>query len=289
MPKGGYYFDAIIRQEPIDENKLNPKEWVEQTCDLYKEEDLRFIEETSKWYFKNTEYSLIGNFWGADFGDIAFVPGSHVPFPKGIRDPEEWYISFIKRKQYIKDIFQYQYEIQIKNLKMYREAAGDRIDVIIMSGTDFGTQNGPLISPAVYREMFKPLHKEMNDWVHKNTGWKTFFHSCGSVVDFLDDFIQAGVDILNPVQITASGMDPENLKKKYGEKLVFWGGGIDTQRVLPFGSLNEVRQDVEYNINVLGKNGGFVFAAIHNIQASVPAENIIEAFKTVREKGIYKT
>jgi hypothetical protein len=87
--------------------------------------------------------------------------------------------------------------------------------------------------------MFKPLHKEMNDWVHRNTGWKTFFHSCGSVADFLDDFIQAGVDILNPVQITASGMDPENLKKKYGDKLVFWGGGIDTQRVLPFGSLNE--------------------------------------------------
>jgi hypothetical protein len=287
MPKGGYYFDSIIRQEPIEENKLDPKEWAEQSFDLYKDEDLKFIEETSKWYFDNSEYSLIGNFWGADFGDIAFVPGSHILEPKGIRDVEEWYVSFITRKQYIKDIFQYQYEIQMENLKMYREAAGDRIDIIIMSGTDFGTQNGPLISPDVYREIFKPLHKAMNDWVHENTEWKTLFHTCGSVVEFLDDFIEAGVDILNPVQITASGMYPEFLKENYGDKLVFCGGGIDTQRVLPFGTTDEVKNDVENNIKTFGKNGGFIVAAIHNIQANVPAKNIIEAFKTVREKGHY--
>ena len=128
MPKDGFYFDAIVRQEPIDEARLDPKEWAEQTYALYTDEDLRYLEETSKWYYENTEYALVGNFWGAGFGDIAVVPGPGIPHPKGIRDPEEWYVSVVTRKEYIKDIFGYQFEIQMKNLKMYREAVGDRIE-----------------------------------------------------------------------------------------------------------------------------------------------------------------
>ena len=287
MPKGGYYFDTIVRQEPIDESRLDPKEWVEQTYSLYTDEDLEYLEKTSRWYYENTNYSLLGNFWGAGFGDIAIVPGPHIPHPKGIRDPEEWYISTITRKQYIKEIFQYQFELQMKNLKLYREAVQDRIDIIVMSGTDFGAQDGPFISPSLYREVFKPLHKAMNDWIHENTNWKTFYHSCGSDVDFLDDFVSAGVDILNPVQISASGMDPNFLKKNYGDKLVFWGGGVDTQKTLPFGTPEEVKKEVENNMLIFGKDGGFVFNTVHNFQATVPVDNLVAMFETVRKKGSY--
>jgi hypothetical protein len=288
MPKSGFYFDAIVRQEPIDEAKLDPKEWVLQNYALYTDEDLRYIEETSKWCFENTDYALLGNFWGAGFGDIALVPGPGVLHPKGIRDPEEWYVSAVTRRGYIMDIFRYQFELQMKNLKMYREAAGDRIDVIVMSGTDFGSQGGPFISPHSYREMFKPLHKAMNDWVHENTAWKTFFHTCGSIVPFFEDFHEAGVDILNPVQISAQGMDPALLKEKYGDWFVFWGGGVDSQGVLSFGKPEQVREQVEHNIKTFGKGGGYVFNNVHNIQATVPVENVVAMFETLRDKGAYQ-
>lgn len=287
MPKNGYYFDSIVRQEPIDEEKLDAREWALQTYSLYNDEHLKYLEDTSKWYFENTDYSLVGNFWGAGFGDIAVVPGPGIKNPVGIRDPEEWYVSSVLRKDYISDIFHYQFELQMKNLKMYREAVGDRIDVIVMSGTDFGSQNGPFISPSAYRELFKPLHKAMNDWVHENTGWKTFYHTCGSVAAFFDDFYEAGVDILNPVQISASGMDPEILKKEYGDKFVFWGGGVDSQGVLTFGSPEEVSGQVERNIRIFSKNGGFIFNNVHNIQATVPVKNLVALFKTLKEKREY--
>jgi hypothetical protein len=280
MPKDGFYFDAIVRQEPIDEDKLDPREWVEQTYALYTDEDLRYLEETSKWYYENTEYALLGNFWGAGFGDIAIVPGPGIPHPIGIRDPEEWYVSAITRNDYVNDIFGYQFELQMKNLKMYREAVGDRIEIIVMSGTDFGSQTGPFISPAAYREMFKPLHRAMNDWVHDHTKWMTFFHTCGSIVGFLDDFREAGVDILNPVQISAEGMDPVFLKQKYGDKFVFWGGGVDSQGSLAFGTPEDVRKEVRRNIESFMQGGGFVFNNVHNIQATVPVENIMAFFET---------
>ena len=138
MPTGGFYFDSIVRQEPIDEAKLDPKEWVAQSYSLYTEEELRFLEETSRRWFESSNYSLIGNFWGAGFGDIALVPGPAVAHPKGIRDPEEWYVSSITRKDYVQEIFRLQLELQMKNLQMYRQAVGDRIDVVVISGTDFG-------------------------------------------------------------------------------------------------------------------------------------------------------
>jgi hypothetical protein len=287
MPKDGYYFDVIVRQEPIDEARLDPKEWVEQNYGLYTEEDLRYLEDTSGWYFDNTDYGLVGNFWGAGFGDIALVPGPHVPYPKGIRDPEEWYVSTVLRKSYVQEIFQLQLELQMKNLKMYREAVGERIEVIVMSGTDFGAQNGPFISPDAYREMYKPLHREMNDWVHANTPWKTFFHTCGSLIGLLDDLYEAGVDILNPVQISAANMEPERLKGEYGDKFVFWGGGIDAQHTLPFGTPEAVREEVARTVRVFGKGGGFVFNNVHNIQAGIPVENLLAMFEAFAEHSAY--
>ncbi|HUI73201.1 MAG TPA: uroporphyrinogen decarboxylase family protein [Spirochaetia bacterium] len=282
MPKDGFYFDTIVRQEPIDEAKLNPGEWVEQSYSLYTDEDLRYLESMAKRWYEESAYSLVGNFGGAGFGDIAFVPGPDIPHPKGIRDPEEWYVSTVTRKDYIQEIFRLQLEMQMKNLEMYHQAVGNRIDVIFMSGTDFGSQNGPFISPAAYREIFKPLHKKMNDWVHANTPWKTFYHTCGSIFAFLDDFAEAGVDILNPVQISAAGMSPETLKGKYGDTFVFWGGAIDAQHTLAFGRPEEVREEALHNRAVFCKGGGFVFNNVHNIQATVPPENMVALLTAVK-------
>ncbi len=282
MPKNGYYFDVIVRQEPIEEDKLDPKEWVDQTYSLYSDEDLQYIEDTAKWYYENTDYALIGNFWGAGFGDIAIVPGPGVLHPKGIRDVQEWYMSTVIRKSYVQEIYQYQLELQMKNLELYQQAAGDRIEVIVMSGTDFGSQRGPFISPDAYRELYQPLHKAMNTWVHEHTGWKTFYHTCGSIVEFLDDFHEAGIDILNPVQISAKGMDPEFLKTNYGDKFVFWGGGINPQQTLPFGTPQEVKEEVAHNVKTFKKDGGFVFNNVHNIQSNIPIKNLMAMFDTLK-------
>ena len=283
MPQDGYYFDLLVHQDPIDEKNLNPEDWAKQQYSVFSEEELEYLERKSENLYKNTDLSIVGKFLNTSFGDIAHVPGGAIKHPKGIRDPQKWLIAHIENPEYIKGIFELQCEIGLKNLELSYEAVGNKIDVIMVSGTDFGTQNAPFISPDMYREFYKPFHKRINDWIHKNTSWKTFYHSCGSVVAFLDDFVEVGVDILNPVQTSAKDMDPKMLKKKYGDKLVFWGGGIDTQRTLPFGTPEEVRKEVNERCQIFGKGGGFVFNTIHNIQSKVPIENLMTMFQTVKE------
>jgi uroporphyrinogen-III decarboxylase len=136
--------------------------------------------------------------------------------------------------------------------------------------------------------MIMPHYKRLCSWVHKNTSWKTFLHSCGSVYNYIPYWIEAGIDIFNPVQISAVGMDPKRLVDEFGGKIVFWGGGCDTQRVLPFGSSNEVRDHVKNNIEIFGKcNGGYVFSQVHNIQQDVPVENVLSMYKAVHQYGKY--
>jgi len=281
MPKGGSFFDTIVRQPPIDEDKLDAKEFARQTFSLYTEEDLRGLEETTKRIYENTNYSIVGSFFGASFSRLTEIMAPFLTHPVGIRDPEEWFASLLLRQDYIREIHELQFQVGMKNLKMYKQAVGDRIDVILMSGTDFGTQTGLLFSADLYRDLFKPLHAEMNRWVHENTEWKTFYHTCGSIKPLLDDFYEAGIDILNPVQISAAGMDPHFLKEQYGSKFVFWGGGVDTQRVLPFETEENVRGNVRDLLNIFSHGGGFVFSTVHNIQDKVPVRNILAAFDEV--------
>ncbi len=283
MPEGGYYFDPIVRQETIDEKNLNPEDWANQQFSVFSDEILRYLEKEVDELYKNTDLFIVGEFIDATFGDIALVPGPSIKHPRGIRDPEEWYLAHLLHPEYIKGIFTIQCEIALKNLELSYQVVGDKIGVIVVSGTDFGSQNGPFISPDMYREFYKPFHKRVNDWIHKNTSWKTLYHSCGSIFAFLDDFVEAGVDIINPVQTSAKDMDPKMLKEKYGDKLVFWGGGVDTQKTLPFGTPEEVKNEVTERCRMFGKGGGYVFNAIHNIQSKVPVENIITMFQTARE------
>lgn len=280
LPKGGFYFDAIVRQEPLDLEQLDPREWAEQ-FGVLSEEDLEYFGATADRLYRETDYGLILNFGQAGLGDIAIVPGEMLLRPKGVRDPQLWYECLVTHTEYIRGIFALQTETVLKNLALLQQAVGDKLDAVIISGTDFGTQRGPFASPKLFRDLWKPFYRRMNDWVHAHARWKTFYHSCGSIAALLDDFIEMGVDILNPVQCSAAGMDATALKAKYGDRLVFWGGGVDTQRTLPFGTPDQVRREVRERVQVFGRGGGFVFNTIHNIQAQTPVENIVAMFEEV--------
>ncbi len=281
MPRGGFYFDPLVRQEPIDQKHLDPQEWVENQYSLLTEEDLGYLEKTVDHLYKNTDLAIVNCFGQGGFGDIALVPGPGVKHPKGIRDPQEWYVAHLEHPDYIKGIFELQCRIALKNLELLYQAVGDKIEAIVVSGTDFGTQKASFISPKTYREIYKPFHQRLNDWIHRHTQWKVFYHTCGSVISLLDDLVEVGVDILNPVQCSAEGMEAEGLKSKYGDQLIFWGGGVDTQKTLPFGTAAQVKREVEERCHTLGRGGGFVFAAIHNIQPQTPVENLLAMFEVL--------
>ena len=281
MPKDGYFFDCIVRQEPFDEEKLNPEDNMEEFV-LISEEDLGHIVRSVK-AASATGRGVIASFAGTALGDIALVPGPFLKHPRGIRDIAEWYVSTSSRQGYIHKIFEHQCEIAIKNLERIYAAIGDSIQAVFICGTDFGTQTSAFCSVNTFRNLYFPYYKQINDWIHSHTQWKTFKHSCGAVSKFLPSFIEAGIDILNPVQCSATGMDPKQLKANFGDQLVFWGGGVDTQRVLPFGTTAEVREQVLRRCEVFAEGGGFVFNTIHNVQAGTPVENIVAMLEAVHE------
>ena len=166
-----------------------------------------------------------------------------------------------------------------------RLLTGGRRIFAIFFGQDFGTQRGELIAPEMFRKLIAPYYKKIFSWIHENTCWKVFFHCCGSIYKLIPILIDCGVDILNPVQCEATGMDPSRLKKEFGDKLVFWGGGIDTQTILAKGTVDEVRQQVKERIKILSPEGGFVFNPVHNIQHGVPSENILACYDAAWEYG----
>jgi uroporphyrinogen-III decarboxylase len=211
------------------------------------------------------------------------VPAPFLKRPRGIRDVAEWYMSTLTRFDYVYKVFERQCEIALANLAKIHEAVGDRVAAVFVTGTDFGTQNGPFIGPPMYRKLYQPFHRRVNDWVHEHTAWKTFIHSCGSVVALLPDILDAGFDILNPVQCSAVGMDPQTLKDRFGPRVTFWGGGVDTQKTLPFGTPEEVRSQVRQRIETFNRGGGFVFNTVHNVLARTPVENLLALYQTVAE------
>jgi hypothetical protein len=282
MPAGGFYFDEIVRQPPLDQAKLDPADNTEDFTPM-SEEDLAYFENETGRLYSKTDKAVFGGFCFTSFGDIALVPAPWLKNPKGIRDIEEWYISTLTRRDYVYKVFEGQCEIALANLEKLHRILENKINVTLITGTDFGAQNNLFISEQSYRDLYKPFHKTVNDWLHRNTGWKTFIHSCGSIVKLIPDLIEAGFDILNPVQTAAAGMDPKDLKERFGEQIVFWGGGVDTQRTLPFGTPEEVRREVRERVEIFGRGGGFVFAGIHNIQAGIPVENLLALFEAFRE------
>jgi hypothetical protein len=280
MPKAGFFFDTIIRQDPIDEAELDPAHNLEEFEPLA-EEDLAYWRRAVDSVRGGTE-SVIATVGGAALGDIALVPAPFAKHPKGIRDVAEWYMTTVARPDYVHAVFERQTEIAIERLAALHRIGGDVIQAVFLCGTDFGTQDSQFLSPASFRELYLPYYRRMNDWIHRHTGWKTFKHSCGAVEPLIGCFADAGFDILNPVQINAAGMDPRHLKEKYGDRVIFWGGGVDTQKVLPFGTPAEVFDHVLRQCEILGSGGGFVFNTVHNIQANVPVENVAAMVRAAR-------
>jgi len=174
-------------------------------------------------------------------------------------------------------------ESYMRDLEKYFEATEGTLDVIQFND-DLGTQQNLLISPKMYRELLKPYHKRMFGYVReKHPGTKVFFHSCGAIFDILPDLIDCGAQIINPVQISAAGMDPQRLKREYGRDVVFWGGGVDTQKILSFAPPETVRAQVRQMLDIFAPGGGYVFSQVHNVDAGVPPENLIAAFQAAKE------
>ena len=173
-------------------------------------------------------------------------------------------------------------EVHMSTLAQVCQAVGDVVD-IIRFGDDLGMESGPFMSPSMYRALFKPRHAQLCAYVKKHSGMKTFLHSCGSIYKLLPDLIEAGYDILNPVQTACTDMEPKRLKREFGRDITFWGGGVDTRSILNHGTKEQVRENVLENLSVFAPGGGYVFGAIHNILPDVPPQNIEAMFQAVRE------
>ena len=281
MPKTGFFFDALDRQKPIDDSTLKVEDNLEEFSHITEPELAYWKDKVNG--LKDNSKAVVASLGGTALGDIALVPAINLKDPKGIRGVEEWYISTLIREDFIKEIYDRQTDIAIQNLSLLSEVIGNKIDVVFTCGTDFGTQNSTFCSTETYDRVWLPYYKKLNDWIHQNTTWKTFKHSCGAVEPLMSHFIESGFDIINPVQINASGMDPRKLKEKYGDKLVFWGGGVDTQGAFAFGTPAQVREQVKSQCDILNNNGGFVFNTVHNIQANVPFENVVAMLEALKE------
>lgn len=281
MPTTGYFFDSIIRQPELDEDNLNVGDNLEEFGPMKPAEEAYWREQTE--LFRGCDRAVVTHLNGTALGDIALVPAPFLTNPKGVRDVAQWYMTVATDPDFVQDLFDRQVEIALGNLQKLHAIAGDVIDVVVVCGTDFGTQESTFCSRATYDEIWLPRYKRINDWIHSNTNWKTFKHSCGAIESFLPSIIESGFDIINPVQCSAKGMDAKLLKERHGDRITFWGGGVNTQKTLPFGTPEEVRTEVLERCETFAPGGGFVFNAIHNVQALTPTENVVAMIDAVRE------
>jgi hypothetical protein len=280
MPADGYFFDNIERQPEIDEDALDPRDNLSDFQPLA-EEELQHLEASAR-RARSTGRMVVGSFGGTALGDISHIPGPALINPRGIRSVTEWYMSTRMRREYVHAVFDGQTTVGLANIQRIAERCGDSIDIVNLCGTDFGTQKSTFCSVDTFDELWAPYYKRMISWIHSNTAWRVFKHSCGAVEKLIPSLLDCGFDILNPVQCSAAGMDPEKLKDKYGRDIVFWGGGVDTQSVLPFGEPDQVREQVKRRVEIFSAGGGFVFNTVHNVQACTPIRNFAAMIEALR-------
>jgi hypothetical protein len=281
MPEGGFYFDNLERSPEFDEDTMTAKDQTEEN-QVVGPDFLKFYAgEIAR--IKKTGRAVVVTPGYYGLGDVNNVPGPNLKKPIGIRNIADWYTAPLMYPEFVEEVFDIEAERAIESFKLINDAFGNDIDIVYLCGADFGAQQGPLMDPEVVRKFHMPRYKKMNDWIHANTNWKTLKHSCGGIFPVLPVLIEAGFDAINPVQCSAAGMDPQNLKNTYGKDIVFWGGGVDTQKILPFGTPEEVRAQVLQRLEIFSKDGGYVFNTIHNIQAGTPIENIAAMIAAVKE------
>lgn len=269
MPKGGHYYDQIAHilceaQELSDLDGFEPERFLPDEVEDIAQRVTKLYNETNK--------AIVFGFGGSLFeqGQCDF-------------NFENFYYNLLAEPELMHAYFSKLTDAYVENLKAVLDRVGDMIDVIHFRD-DLGTQIAPQISPATYREMIKPYHSKMFRFVHTNyPNVRCLLHSCGAIFDLIPDLIDAGVDILNPVQISASGMDPKRLKQAYGDRLVFWGGGADLQMFVQNHEPEEIRAHVRENILALKENGGYVFTQVHNFQHDIEPEKILAIYDTARQ------
>jgi len=266
MPKDGFYFDRTEKfpgAAHIDVDKWQPHHWTE--------EELEYVHAQAERLYTNTPYALACN----------VNPPQEFFTSMGTGDFAAWWGTLASEPEYVHALFEKNTEVWMSNLKRFACAVGDRV-AILQIADDFGTQESLLLSVKMFRELLMPYYKRGLDWIHQNTQMKVMLHSDGALFPLIPSLIEMGVDILNPVQLNARGMEPAKLKQTFGDQLVFWGGAADCQRTLPFGKPADVADEAETHLKVFSPGGGYVFAAVHNIQAGVPPDNILALFETAR-------
>ena len=269
MPKEGFYFSRI-------HSRLEHAESVNDIDDFDLHE---FVPGETEWLsreslrLRNTGFAVLGQF-GGNF------------FERGNRlfGMEKFMIMLLTEEEMVRHFMERLTQAAIEDFDNYREAVEDRVDIIQLND-DLGSQEGPLISPDLYKKLVKPYQKRLYQHIKETTGMHLFLHSCGGIYEFIPHLIDIGVEILNPVQYTARGMDPVKLKREFGKDIVFWGGGCDAQKVLQHGTVAEVRKETARMIDILSQGGGFVFSQVHNLQPGTPPENIIAMFEVIEERN----
>ncbi len=271
-PAASFYFDNIVK--PPLANAQTPADLDRYKWGVFRDEDLARLRVEAKRLYEETDYAILGSFGGA------FLEGG-----QGLRGWDQFMMDIAGDRAFTEALLDRMLENALRNVELYLDAVGDYIQIIQMGG-DMGTQNGPQIRPKTYYELFQPREKALWGRIHQiKPDVAVFLHCCGGIYDLIPGIIDAGCDILNPVQISARGMDPNRLKQEFGSQICFWGGGCDTQLVLPFGSPQEVYEHTRRNLEIFAPGSGFVFSQVHNIQAGVPVENILAMFQALEEYG----
>ena len=277
MPKGGFYFDNTAFDKAKE--KFNPDDF--KPAITIPDEDLKMLNRYGKHLYENTEYAILG--WGSGVCFLGLSLVDNVTLGR----PTEWMMMLLTEKETCHELMDRSVEASISCLKLIKDAVGDYCFAWGIAADDFGTQQREFVNPDLWAEMIKPHYKKLCEWIHKNTKWKTFLHSCGSIYNLIPHFIEAGVDILNPIQTSAANMDPARLKKEFGKRIVFWGGGCDTQQILGNALPEEIDRHVKERLSIFAPGGGYVFNQIHNIQSNVPVDNIIAMLDAAYKYGGY--
>ncbi len=275
MPAGGLYFDTVYY--PLAE-ATTVSELLAAASNLQTPSDgnLTKLSAQAQLLYEKTDYAIMGAFGGniLEAGQM-------------LRGWEQFMLDLAAGDKFLETFLELLTEMHMQSLVQYLEAVGPYIQIIQM-GDDLGTQAGPQISPRMYKRWIKPYQARIYRYVREHYPHiLVFLHSCGGIYPFIPDLIDSGVQVLNPVQFTAKGMDSKRLKNEFGRDLTFWGGGCDTQHVLPTGTPEDVSAMVREQMDIFAPGGGFVFNQVHNIQADVPPENVIALFDTARKYGIY--
>jgi uroporphyrinogen decarboxylase len=278
MPAGGYYFDRTYY--PLAGATTVAEIEAYEPPDI-SDEELAWLGHEARRLYETTDKAIMGHFGG-----------NILEAAQGLRGWDQFMIDMARDPRLAQALTQKLADHHVAHLPRYLDAVGTYIQIIQM-GDDLGTQLGPQMSPKMYRQIIKPAHRQVYQFVKSYCQDKggpvpyIFLHSCGSIYKLLPDLIEAGVDIINPVQISAADMAPAQLKSEFGNEFVFWGGGANTQHVLPNATPQEIREHVRELIEIFAPGGGFVFCQVHNIQANVPPENILAMFEAALEFGRY--